>query len=37
LDAPISGGQAGAEGGIFTVMVRDEAPIKKLNCNRLLQ
>jgi len=30
LDAPISGGQAGAEGGILTVMVGgDEAPFKK--------
>ena len=30
LDAPISGGQAGAEGGILTVMVGgDEAPYKK--------
>ena len=32
LDAPISGGQAGAEGGIFSVMVGgDEAPYKKQN------
>ena len=32
LDAPISGGQAGAEGGTLTVMVGgDEAPLKKLN------
>ena len=31
LDAPISGGQAGAEGGILTVMVGgDEAPFKKV-------
>ena len=30
LDAPISGGQAGAEGGILTVMVGgDESPFKK--------
>ena len=30
LDAPISGGQAGAEGGILTVMVGgDETPFKK--------
>jgi len=30
LDAPISGGQAGAEGGALTVMVGgDEAPFKK--------
>ena len=30
LDAPISGGQAGAEGGVLTVMVGgDEAPFKK--------
>ena len=30
LDAPISGGQAGAEGGILTVMVGgDEVPFKK--------
>ena len=30
MDAPISGGQAGAEGGILTVMVGgDEAPYKK--------
>ena len=30
LDAPISGGQAGAEGGILTVMVGgDEQPLKK--------
>ena len=37
LDAPISGGQAGAEGGILTVMVGgDEGPFKKaepiINC-----
>ena len=37
LDAPISGGQAGAEGGTLTVMVGgDEAPFKKaepiINC-----
>ena len=37
LDAPISGGQAGAEGGILTVMVGgDEPPFKKaepvINC-----
>ena len=32
LDAPISGGQAGAEGGTLTVMVGgDEIHIKKLN------
>jgi len=32
LDAPISGGQAGAEGGTLTVMVGgDDAPFKKLN------
>ena len=32
LDAPISGGQAGAEGGILTVMVGgDESPFKKLS------
>ena len=32
LDAPISGGQAGAEGGILTVMVGgDEECLKKLN------
>ena len=32
LDAPISGGQSGAEGGILTVMVGgDEEVLKKLN------